>query len=235
MTSMIATLTATLAGRPAAALAGVATALLLTSGTAHAQAATAAPTRQYEVGYLEFVAQSAFGNVTSQSFGVEGGYNVTPRIRAFAEIGLTRDTAPKTLGTAAQLIAGYLTQVQPASVSYEVAQPVRFASVGIKYMIPYDEDFEPYVLGGFGMASIKRDVAFRIAGNDVTDTLNQYGVVLGHDLAGSSNKGMVTLGGGVMWNLTKSAFLDLQYRYGRVLDETAFTVNRAGAGVGFRF
>mgnify|MGYP000890748718 CR=1 FL=1 len=183
----------------------------------------------------EAVAQSAFGNVTSQSFGIEGGYNIAPRIRIFAEVGLTRDTAPKSLGSGAQLIAGYLTQVQPATVSYEVAQPVRFAGAGVKYMIPYSETIEPYILGGYGVAKVKRDVAFKIAGADVTDNISQYGVALGTDLAGTVNKGMLTLGGGVMWSLTKSAFIDFQYRFSRVMDEQAFNLNRAGGGVGFRF
>ncbi len=202
--------------------------------SAYAQAPAAAA-RPYEVGYVEAVAQSAFGNVTSQSFGIEGGYNLAPRIRVFAEIGLTRDTAPKSLGASAQLIAGYLTQIQASAVSFEVAQPVRFASVGVKYMIPYSDTIEPYVLGGFGLASVKRDVTFKVGGTDVTDNLAQYYVRLGEDLTGSARKGMLTLGGGVMWSVTKNAFIDFQYRFGRVMDDAAFNLNRAGGGVGFRF
>ena len=184
-----------------AKLGGICGALLLMMGSAQAQGSGATDT----AGYIEAVAQSAFGNVTSQSFGVEGGYNVAPRVRIFAEIGLARDTAPTGLGQSAQLIAGYLTQVQPATVAYKVAQPVRIAGVGIKYVFPQSATIEPYVLGGFGLANVKRDVSFKIAGADVTSNIGQYGVALGQDLSGSVNKGMLTLGGGVMWSLTKSA------------------------------
>ena len=52
----------------------------------------------WDQGYVEAVAQSAFGNVTSQSFGVEAGINITPSTQVFVEFGQTRDTSPSTLG-----------------------------------------------------------------------------------------------------------------------------------------
>src|SRR5712691_9050400 len=76
-------------------------------GVAHAQTAPGA-----SKGYVEVVAQSAFGNVTSQSFGAEIGVTVAPRIQVFAEAGQVRDTSPTTLGTGAQQIAGFLARTQ---------------------------------------------------------------------------------------------------------------------------
>ena len=47
--------------------------------------------------------QSAFGNVTSQSYGGEVGVTVRPKLQVFVEGGMVRDVATAEIGTAAQL------------------------------------------------------------------------------------------------------------------------------------
>jgi opacity protein-like surface antigen len=203
--------------------------MLALSGVAHAQSAESR-------GYVEGVAQAAFGNVTSQSYGAEGGFNLTPRVAIFAEFGMTLDTAPASVGSSAQIIAGYLTQVQNAAVSYTVKQPLGFGIAGMRYTIPASEKLHPYVLGGAGLGRVKRDVTFTVGGADVTDKLNTYGVVLGSDLAGTESKLMISAGGGVVWKASKSFLVDLGYRFGSTLTDTAATnVNRLGVGLGFSF
>ncbi len=215
-----------------AVLAGV----LMLSGAASAQSAQPTSTREVETGYVEGVAQSSFGNVTSQSFGAEAGVNLGRRIRVFAEVGRVRDTAPASLGSGAQLIAGYLTQVQSAAVSFSVRQPALFGSAGVRYLIPYDERIEPYVLGGFGYAQVKRDVRFAVGGSDVTEAIATYGVALGSDLSGTETKPLMMFGGGVVWNFSSVAFADAQYRFGRIFTAgEAMNLSRIGLGVGVRF
>jgi opacity protein-like surface antigen len=187
-------------------------------------------------GYAEVVAQSAFGNVTSQSFGLEAGWALDRQLSVFAEIGSTRDTAPDTIGPAAQKIAAYLTQAQSGTVSFSVKQPVFFVGVGGRYAFPRDSAFEPYVIGGAGLARVKRDVTFEIGGSDVTDALDQYGVVLGTDLAGTSTKPMITAGAGVVYRWRSPWIFDAGYRFGRIFtDGEGTTVNRVGLGLGFLF
>ena len=86
--------------------------VIVTAAMALAGAASA------QTGYVEGVAQSSFGNVTSQSFGVEGGFTVAPKLVVFGELAASDIPPPSELGVAAQAIAGYLTAVQSASVSY---------------------------------------------------------------------------------------------------------------------
>jgi len=208
--------------------------LVVLSGVAWAQGASTASVEQ---GYAVAVAQSAFGNVTSQSFGLEAGLDLGHRLGGYVEFGRTGDTAPKTLGPAAQIIAGYLTRTQSAAVEFSVKQPVSFASGGVRYAaLPFFGQLQPYVLGGFGIARVKRDVVFNVGGRDVTDTLNGFGVVLGTDLAGTTSHPMLTVGGGAAWPVTSIWVLDASYRFGRIFTEKAGTnVNRVGLGVGFRF
>jgi opacity protein-like surface antigen len=203
-------------------------------GVAHAQSQSPAPARENK-GYVEGVAQSAFGNVTSQSFGLELGFTLVSPLQVFVDAGYVRDTAPSDLGASAQLIAGFLSQTQN-NVAFTGKEPVTFGVVGLRYLIPVSSKLQPYVLAGGGVAQVKKDVSFSIAGNDVTSTLPQYGVVLGSDLSGTETKPMVSVGGGVVWNAWQTLIVDFQYRYGRVFtSDQGLNVNRAGVGIGVRF
>ena len=203
---------------------------LALGGVAHAQ--SAAPASK---GYVEGVAQSAFGNVTSQSFGVELGVTIMPDLQVFVDVGHARDTAPSSLGTAAQGIAGWLSQTQ-SNVTFSGKQPVTFGLAGVRYRFGSSPKVEPYVMAGGGMAQVKKEVSFSVNGSDVTSTLAQFGVVLGTDLSGSETKPMLTIGVGAVWSAYQRLIVDFQFRYGRVFTEDeGLNVSRAGVGIGVRF
>jgi len=114
------------------------------------------------------VAQSAFGNVTSQSFGGEFGVAVRPGIQIFVDGGLIRDAAPSALGSSAQRIAIGIAAVA-GSADFHVRQPVTFVVAGVKYIVPVSNTrAQPYVLVGGGFANVNRDVTFSTAAGDVT-------------------------------------------------------------------
>jgi opacity protein-like surface antigen len=203
--------------------------------TAYAQAPAPAAPGQSSRGYVEAVAQSAFGNVTSQSFGVELGVTIVPAVQVFVDVGLARDTAPSSLGIAAQVVAGFLSQTQ-SNVTFRGKQPVTFGLAGVRFPFASSSKIEPYVLAGGGMAQVKKDVSFTVNGSDVTGTIGQLGVVLGSDLSGSETKPMLTLGVGAVWPAWQRLIIDFQYRYGRVFTEDeGLNVSRAGIGIGVRF
>jgi hypothetical protein len=201
---------------------------LVLGGVAHAQTA--------DNGYVEGVAQSAFGNVTSQSYGVEAGFTVAAQVQIFGEVGQTRNVAPSTLGTAAQVIASALAQSQ-SGVGFTAKEPVTFFAAGAKYLFPVaGSKAVPYVLGGFGLAKLTRDVTFTVGGTDVTSNLQQFNIVLGTDLSGTSTKPMLTFGGGVTYPVWRQLGVDAQFRFGRIFaEEQAITVVRVGLGIGVRF
>ena len=212
-------------------LVGAALAVCMVGGEARAQSPAAAE----EKGYVEGVVQSAFGNVTSQSFGVEVGISVRPAMHIFVDVGHAGDTAPAELGTAAQLMAGSLSQTQ-SNVTYTAQQPVTFGVVGIRYRFATASIVEPYVMVGGGIAQVKKDVSFLVAGSDVTSTLPQLGIVLGTDLSGSETKSMLSFGVGAVWPAWRNLIVDFQYRYGRVFtSDQGLNLNRVGVGIGVRF
>jgi opacity protein-like surface antigen len=185
-------------------------------------------------GYVEAVAESAFGNVTSQSFGAEVGVTVRPDLQVFGSFGNIRDVATSELGAAALTIAGALSQLQPASVGFSVKEPVTFFVGGVRYRIATASKLKPYISGGVGLASVKKDVTFTLGGADAAGTLSQF-VTLGSDVSGDESKLMFTLGGGVVYPVWHQMIVDLHYHFGHISTETAITVSRAGLGLGITF
>jgi opacity protein-like surface antigen len=214
-------------------LALIAGAVTLT-GVARAQAPVAPTMLDPGSWYAEGVAQAAFGNVTSQSYGGEFGVSLGYGLQVFVEGGRTRDVATSELAAAAQVIAGFLGQTQTA-VGYRAQQPVNFGVAGLKYLIPVNVSVLPYIMAGGGIAKVMQDVSFTVNGSDVTGVLPQYGVVLGSDLSGAKNYAMFTLGAGIMWPVWQHLIVDFQYRYGRIDADPGINVNRAGIGLGVRF
>jgi opacity protein-like surface antigen len=187
-------------------------------------------------GYVEVNAQSAFGNVTSQSFGGEVGFRLRPNVQVFFELATARDVSTPDVGTAAQLIANSLSQGQ-SGVGFSVKSPATFGVGGARYLFPIpDSKLQPYVLGGLGAAKVTRNVKFTVNGTDVTANLAQLGVVLGGDLSGSITKPMITLGGGIVYPVWQRVIADFEFRYGRIFaDDQGINLSRAGLGIGIRF
>ncbi|HZR26953.1 MAG TPA: outer membrane beta-barrel protein [Vicinamibacterales bacterium] len=211
-------------------VATIATALTV-SAVASAQPPASTMPASETKGFAEVVAQSAFGNVTSQSFGGEVGYTVRPNVQVFVDAGLVRDAAPTSLGTNALRIANGIAAVA-GSADFHVKEPVTFGVVGVRLVVPTSyPNVLPYVEVGGGAAQVKRDVTFTTPSGDVT----QF-VTLGTDLSGSDTNGMLSLGAGVAVPIGKSFLVDVGYRYGVVFTSgDRLNINRAGIGVGVRF
>ena len=199
-----------------------------------AAAPAAAQTPPGDRGYVEGIAESAFGNVTSQSFGAEIGVTVRPDLQVFGSFGNVRDVATTEISSAAATIAGALAQLQPGAVSYSVKEPVTFFVGGVRYRIATTSKLKPYIGGGIGVATVKKDVQFLIGGTDAASTVSQL-VTLGSDIGGDESKLMFTLGAGVVYPVWHQVIVDLHYQYGRISSDTAITINRAGVGAGLRF
>jgi opacity protein-like surface antigen len=198
---------------------------LALTGAAHAQPASSADT-----GYAEFFAQSSFGNVTSQAYGGEVGFTVSPALQIFGEFGWIRNTVPDSVGANAQIIASGIAAVA-GSTTYQVKQPVTFGVGGVKYRVSMPESrVSPYVMAGAGVGSVKRETTFTTTGD-----VSQYATI-GTDLNGTETKFMLSLGGGVDVPVGSAVVFDVQYRYGRIFtSDSGLNVNRVGLGLGFRF
>jgi opacity protein-like surface antigen len=217
--------------RLAAVAAGIV--LLALPHRAFAQATTAPgmPTTPTK-GYAEVVANSTFGNVTSQAYGGEIGYKVWHEAMAFVEAGQVRNAASASISSAAQVIAAALTQLQPAAVNYSVKQPVTYFAAGLRFPLAIEGKAVPYALAGVGVAQVKKDVTFTIAS---AEPLSQF-VTLGDDLTGNETKALFTVGAGLTYPVYHQVIVDFQFRLMRVFTEgEAMNIGRAGIGLGVKF
>jgi opacity protein-like surface antigen len=205
-----------------------------TAGAAQAQ--TPPPAADEGHGYVEAVADAAFGSASSQSYGVEGGYTFSAGLQVFVEAGRVNNVASGAFFTAAQTIAGGLAQTQ-SDVGFSAKEPAAFGDVGVRYLAPvYGMHLQPYVQAGIGVARVTNDARFTINGTDVTGNLTQYGVQLGTDLSGHFTRPLLALGAGVTLPVWSRVVVDLQYRYGRIFAaDQGINVNRAGIGLGVSF
>ncbi len=206
------------------------------TSVAQAQTARAVPAADEPNMYAQALADATFGNLSSQLYGAEVGVTVWPQIQVFVEGGRMNNVASSSFVTAAQLIAGSLSQTQ-SPVGFSAKQPVAFGDAGVRYLLPVTgTSLQPYVMGGFGIARVKQDARFTVSGSDVTGNLAQYNIVLGTDLSGSFTKPLLVLGGGLTVPIWQRVAVDVHYRYGRIFaSDQGFNVSRAGIGLGVRF
>lgn len=204
--------------------------------TALAAAAAQAQTPTAPRSYVEGVAQGTFGNVTSQSFGVEFGRPLGETMQLFVEAGQMRNIGSTTAASGAQQIAAALGELQSEPVTFTAKEPTWFGLAGVRYPLALSHArLQPYLLGGAGIARVKKDVKFQFGGVDATSSLSDY-VSFGSDLADAETSPMLSLGGGVAVPVTQKLLVDVQYRYGRIFSSNAgINTNRAGVGFGFRF
>lgn len=204
------------------------------TGTAYAQ--SAADESPFAV---QFTVGPTFGNASDVSLGGELDYRFATEWELFFEAGRMRNVATEAMEDAAQIIVNAL------GGSASVAQHANYFNVGVKYLlVPFGGGYQPYVGLGFGVGQLRKDVKFTIGGSELSEDelLNQYGVLLGNDLAGTSNRPMLLVIGGVSRDFAGNAFVDLSYRYGAIFsntdlieDDTLTNTQRLQLGIGIRF
>jgi opacity protein-like surface antigen len=189
-----------------------------------------------ETPFATVVVGATFGHQAGAVLGAEGGWPLNPSWDLAFEAGRMWNTATSDLDDSAAIISQFLSR-SAASAGFEAKQPATYFDGGLRYKIPATGRFLPYVGLGFGVARVTRDVSFIVNGNDVTDRLlDDFGVQLGSDLAGSETKALMTLGLGAQFTLRGSLLGDVSYRFGRVfLSGKGLNTNRLQFGVGKRF
>ena len=181
--------------------------------------------------YVEFAVGPTFGHKSDVSLGVEGGIPLNQSFDVFVEGGRMRNVATSDLDAAAAVVAQFIGGTGVAK------QSVGYFDVGIRYLVPTQGQFEPYVSLGVGAAKVSRSATFAVGGTDVTSQLlDRFGVQLGGDLLEDETKALLTFGLGAHFTVRNNLFGDVSYRYGRIfLAEQGLSTNRLQFGIGYRF
>lgn len=123
------------------------------------------------------------------------GQHLTPRTDFFGELTLLQDIATRSRIESAEAVAAYLTPIQGQTVTAMLEMPAFAATVGIRHFLSEPAMLRPYIVGQIGVARTTLQPTFLAGETDITEDLEQYGVVLGSDLAGSSTT--PAFGGGI--------------------------------------
>jgi opacity protein-like surface antigen len=209
-------------------------AVLVGVGTVHAQ--TPGAPSSPGIGYAEVTFGPTFGHKASGSVGGEAGY-FFGSVGIFGEAGRMGDIATTQIESKAQIIAGAI------NGTFQAKQPANYFDAGVVWRFQTMHHVTPYALFGVGSAKVSNRVTFAVAGSDVTSQLNQFGVQVGGDLAGSYTKVFVTAGAGVHATFRDRWISDVSYRFGRVGQDTVsgeviykpISTNRLQFGAGIKF
>lgn len=202
--------------------------------TARSQAQTAAPAASDSRYFAAFDAAATFGHHSSGAFGGEVGMKITGPLGVSIEGGQMKNVGTEELDARALVIANAVGAT--ASSSYRV----NFFDVAVRYAPAMGWKAQPYVLFGGGVAQVRAKTELAVNGTTVEpETL---GVQFGTDLNGSVRKGLITVGGGVMYPVYNRVFVDGSFRYAHILAKTSEVENdkgintaRAQIGIGITF
>jgi opacity protein-like surface antigen len=181
----------------------------------------------------------SFGSHSSGTIGVEGDYSFTPSIAVFAELGYVFNVTPQFITDRANSIASDL------GGTASTKDKATLFDVGAKYVFkPIFGGYNPYAGISGGLAHVSKETTMTIDGATLNESqlLDQYGVQLGNDLAGSLTKGTFGVLFGVARDFHERYALDVSYRYTRIFPKTSeiegdegINVNRIQVGVVVRF
>jgi hypothetical protein len=162
--------------------AGVATGLLVAAAPAAAQTVARSDEKMFIGGTGGISAVQNVGGV----FGGEFGFRVSPRFDIVAEgLGFT-DIATRRRIEAAESVAAVIQASQGQPATGTLKSPAFLGVGGVRIGLYQSGGVRVYVEGTGGFGRVASNPTFTLNGADITSQLQQFGVALGLDLAGTS-------------------------------------------------
>jgi opacity protein-like surface antigen len=189
--------------------------------------------------YAEIDGGATFGHKSSGSIGAEAGYRFSGPYTVFFEGGRMMNVGTSHLDDRAAVIANAV------GATFSASYKVNYFDGGLRYLLPANvvgrrlSTWHPYATIGVGVAQVRAKTEFAVNGSTVPP--ESLGIFLGDDLNGTVNKALLTIGGGVTYELMRRYFVDGTYRYGRIFKSDALEADRGintsrlQVGFGVRF
>ncbi len=171
-------------------------------------------------------------------FGAEAGARVWKNLDIVAELAWMQNVVTRHTLDSATTVANYLQTTQGQTATSDVEVPAFYVGAGARWVFEKTEfgGFKPYVIVTLGSTHTNIKSTFTLGGTDVTNSLPQYGVTLGSDLAGTSNNFTVSPGVGVVRALNSSWYTDIGVRLVSIGTQSQQTnVTRLVLGGGYKF
>ena len=171
-------------------------------------------------------------------FGAEAGGRVWKNLDIVAELAWMQNIVTRHTLDNATTVANYLQTTQGKPATSDVTVPAFYFGAGARWVFEKTDlgGFRPYVIMTLGSTHTNIKSTFTLNGTDVTNSLPQYGVTLGSDLAGTANNFTVSPGAGVVRSLNTSWYADLGVRLVSVsMQDQHANVVRLVIGGGYKF
>lgn len=150
-------------------------------------------------------------------YGIELGTRVTPKLDLFGDGYGVTDTATRRRIETAQNVAAIIGISQGATASATLSAPAGVFVGGLRYTIHQGGNLRIFVQGEGGIARVTFQPAFILGGVDITNSISQFGVTLGADLAGTTTK--PAFGGGIGVAVRRGAW-DIGAQFGVISIKT---------------
>jgi opacity protein-like surface antigen len=174
----------------------------------------------------------------------EVAVRVAPHLSVFGDLGQFHNVQPSVVQPSVDTTTAMLAASQGLDVIGTGRAPAWYGLGGVRYELPAERHFAPYVLGGVGFARLTPTASFTYssgtlpdgstptAGDDVTSQL----VTAGDFIAPAATTAfMMTVGGGVNIPVANRWAVDAGYRFSRIAADTPVNVNGVTFGLGYRF
>ncbi len=167
--------------------------------------------------------------------GVEFGVRLRQHVQVVVESGWMADIVTRSRIDEVAAFADYVARTQGLPTTSTIEGPALFAMAGLR-LIPdrSPEGVRPYVMVSTGLARVEYKPVFTVDGNRVTGGISLYGVTLGRDLLGTTNRFAYSAGAGIVFGDTW--YLDMGLRLTRIhTTDHPTTVKRVVIAMGRRF
>jgi hypothetical protein len=170
-----------------------------------------------------------FQSQTDGVFGVEVGQEVASGVEIYGSFNLMRNVLPRSIQDDLDDLGDILTVVTGVPWAFDAEVRAVTGVGGIRYRFPSSTAVRPYVTAGGGISSIRFKIE-EIDLGDVTDDIIDEGII-DDDTA---TKPVIEFGGGVEFGRNR-LYMDVGYRFARIVDNDGLNISRVYFGLGGRF
>jgi hypothetical protein len=172
---------------------------------------------------------ATFGTEAAPFFAGEAAGHVSRDIQIYGTFGRMNNVLPSSVQDDLDDVSALLSIITRVPWAFEASAPATFGTAGVRYLIPAASPARPYVQGGLGFANIGLKVEELDLG-DVTDDLVADGYLDDDNI----NKLAIEFGGGLIVPV-RSIYIDVGYRFMKLMDADDVNISRAYGGIGVRF
>jgi opacity protein-like surface antigen len=173
------------------------------------------------------------GAVFSTAFGVKAD-KIYPKLQIVGEGGRMMNIMPSSVANGIEVVAAKVADAKGGKGSSKASASANYGMAGVRYPLREVSGAQTFTEFSVGVARVQSHVSAQIRGSatlqgDISSLVNTP-----FTAAGTQTKPMVAIGGGMTLGVTKSAAIEMGYRYVRVFTK-APAINMSKVFGGFRF